>query len=58
MANEIQELNPDQLDAVTGGMKWTRGTQNEHVIDARGGQVEGWWYTTTYDVHGKVSSVT
>jgi len=30
------ELNSVELDAVCGGMKWTRGTKNDDVIDARG----------------------
>ena len=37
MNTEICELNTTELDAVSGGMKWTP-VKNDDVIDARGGQ--------------------
>lgn len=51
-------LSDDQLDQASGGMKWTRGTTNPDVIDARGGQktVLGW--TFTFDIKGNISSAT
>ena len=36
MTNDNRELNAAELDAASGGMKWTRGTKNDDVIDARG----------------------
>lgn len=36
MTNAVHELSTTELDAVSGGMKWTRGTKNDDVIDARG----------------------
>lgn len=36
MTSTSHELNAAELDAVSGGMKWTRGTKNDDVIDARG----------------------
>ena len=36
MTSTSRELNAAELDAVSGGMKWTRGTKNDDVIDARG----------------------
>jgi hypothetical protein len=36
MTNTSRELNAAELDAVSGGMRWTRGTKNDDVIDARG----------------------
>ncbi|ACA15514.1 hypothetical protein M446_0971 [Methylobacterium sp. 4-46] len=41
-SNDDQEIMPQQLseqelDDVNGGMKWTRGTVNSDVVDARGG---------------------
>ena len=52
------ELNAADLEAVSGGMKWTPGTKNDDVIDARGGQVKIFGFEITFDVNGKVSSVT
>ena len=52
------ELNTADLEAVSGGMKWTPGTKNDDVIDARGGQVKIFGFEITFDVNGKVSSVT
>ena len=52
------ELNTTDLDAVSGGMKWNRNTENPDVIDARGGQISIFGYSVTFDYSGKVSSVT
>jgi len=35
MTSEIRELSATELDAVSGGLKWTRGTKNDDVIDRR-----------------------
>ena len=58
MHTEIRELDNTALDAVSGGMKWTPGTKNDDVIDARGGQIKIFGFEITLDVNGKVSSVT
>lgn len=51
-------LNTTDLDAVSGGMKWTPGTKNDDVIDARGGQFKIMGWTVTLDGDGHISSVT
>ncbi|MBR1269444.1 hypothetical protein JQ629_18180 [Bradyrhizobium sp. AUGA SZCCT0222] len=56
MQTEIRELNAIELDAVSGGMKWTPGTKNSDVIDARGGQLSFLGMTFTFDINGKLSS--
>ena len=50
------ELEPGELDAVSGGMKWTP-VKNDDVIDARGGQINILGFSITFDVGGKISSV-
>jgi hypothetical protein len=35
MSIKTSELNTTELDAVSGGLKWTRGTKNDDVIDRR-----------------------
>jgi hypothetical protein len=57
MTIENRELNAIELDAVNGGMKWTPGTKNPDVIDARGGQLSFLGITLTFDVNGKLSSI-
>jgi hypothetical protein len=57
MTIESRELNAIELDAVNGGMKWTPGTKNPDVIDARGGQLSFLGITLTFDVNGKLSSI-
>ena len=52
------ELNTADLEAVSGGMKWTPGTKNDDVIDARGGQISIFGFNITFDVKGNISSVT
>jgi len=56
MHTETRELDTTELDAVSGGMKWTP-VKNDDVIDARGGQVNIFGWTFTLDVKGHVSSV-
>jgi hypothetical protein len=36
MTDTKRELDTSELKAIPGGMKWTRGTKNDDVIDARG----------------------
>jgi hypothetical protein len=52
-----RELNAIELDVANGGMKWTPGTSNPDVIDARGGQLSFLGFTFTFDVKGKLSSI-
>jgi hypothetical protein len=40
MNPETRALELTDLDAVSGGMKWTPGTKNDDVIDARRGQIQ------------------
>jgi len=57
MQTETRELNINELDAVNGGMKWTPGTRNPDVIDARGGQFNFLGLSMTFDVKGNISSI-
>ena len=57
MSNENRELSLDQLQSISGGMKWTRGHISPNVIDARGGQFSFFGITITLDVKGKLSSI-
>ena len=57
MNTDNRELNASELDAVSGGMKWTPGTKNPDVIDARGGQFSFLGLTFTLDIKGNISSV-
>ncbi len=57
MDNEIRELNGDDLAAVSGGMKWDPNYESKNVIDARGGYFTILGETITYDLNGKVTSV-
>ncbi len=52
-----KELAPEQLDHVTGGMKTDPNFNNPEVIDARGGYFTILGETITYDLNGKVTSV-
>ena len=52
------ELTLDELDRVSAGMKYERGTRDPNVIDARGGVVKALGLTFTLDVNGKISSIT
>ena len=58
MQTDNRELKTADLDAVSGGFKWNRNTENPDVIDARGGQISLFGYSVTFDVNGHVSSVT
>jgi hypothetical protein len=53
-----ESLSDADLNGVAGGMKWTPGTKNNDVIDARGGQAQILFWNVTFDVNGKVSSIT
>jgi len=55
---DTRDLSDAELDIVSGGMKWQRGTVNPDVIDARGGQIETPIGTFTLDVRGVISSFT
>ena len=57
MLTKIRELATTELDAVSGGMKWTP-VKNDDVIDARGGQISIFGWTYTLDVKGNISSAT
>jgi hypothetical protein len=54
---EARELRKSEIDVVAGGMKWTRGTDNTDVIDARGGSIKVLGITITMDVNGNISSI-
>jgi hypothetical protein len=54
---DIRDLANDELEQVSGGMKWTRGTKNPDVIDARGGTIRMGAITFTLDINGDVSSI-
>ena len=56
-STEQCELTLDELDRVSGGMKWDRDHKSPNVIDARGGQLTFLGWQVTLDVNGKVSSV-
>ncbi|MBA2401785.1 MAG: hypothetical protein H0V72_24405 [Bradyrhizobium sp.] len=58
MANETRELGIDQLEAISGGMKWTPGHKSPYVVDARGGMVTVVGWTFTFDIKGNLSSIT
>ena len=49
-------LSEEELDAVSGAMKWDRNYVNKEVIDARGGQAEFMGWTFTFDINGNISS--
>jgi hypothetical protein len=57
MNSNSSELGISELDAASGGMKWTP-VKNDDVIDARGGQISLFGFSITFDVKGNVSSVT
>ena len=58
MTNDNRELSADQLESVSGGMKWTPGHKSPNVVDARGGMVTVMGWTFTFDIKGNMSSVT
>lgn len=57
-SQHAEMLSDGHLDNVAGGMKWTPGTKNDDVVDARGGQAQVLFWNITFDVNGKVSSIT
>ena len=57
MEQVFQELNADELDTACGGMKTDKNYVSNNVIDARGGSLTVWGVTFTYDVNGKMSSI-
>jgi hypothetical protein len=57
MNNDIRELNTDELDAASGGLKWDHSYVSKDVIDARGGSVTILGLTITLNANGKVSSI-
>jgi hypothetical protein len=56
-SSEANELGEEALAHATGGMKYTRGTTNSNVIDARGGQFEVVGVKFTLNVNGTISSI-
>ena len=57
MKTDNSELDAAELDAASGGMKWTPGHKSPNVIDARGGQFSFLGLTFTLDIKGHISSV-
>jgi hypothetical protein len=57
MNNDIHELNTDELDAASGGLKWDHNYVSKDVIDARGGSVTFMGLTFTLNANGKLSSI-
>ncbi|WP_375788678.1 hypothetical protein ACE10Z_15455 [Bradyrhizobium sp. Pha-3] len=57
MKDALQELNADELDTVCGGMKTDPNYVSKDVIDARGGNFTVLGITFTFDVNGKISSI-
>jgi hypothetical protein len=55
MNTNTSELDTTELEAVSGGMKWSP-VKNDDVIDARGGQITFWGFSVTFDVGGHISS--
>lgn len=57
MDNSIRKLDIEEINVVSGGMKWTR-VNNPDVIDARGGQFTALGLTFTVDLDGHITSIT
>ena len=57
MNDELRELSAQELDVSCGGMKTDPNYVSKNVIDARGGSLTVWGITFTYDVNGKISSI-
>ncbi len=55
--NNIRELSEEGLGRVSGGMTFDPNYVSKNIIDARGGYVTVWGVTFTFDVNGKLSSV-
>jgi len=58
IAHPAATLSAEELDFVSGGMKWDHNYVSKDVIDARGGQFQMLGWTFTLDVNGNVSSAT
>ncbi|MDQ0472885.1 hypothetical protein [Labrys wisconsinensis] len=56
-ATELRDLSEDELEQIGGGMRTDPDYTSSNVIDARGGSLTVWGVTLTYDVNGKVSSI-
>ena len=56
-STEQHELTMDELDQVSGGMKWDRGHVSPNVDDVRGGKLEFSGWVVTLDINGKVSGM-
>lgn len=57
IAHPAAMLSAEELDHVSGGFKTDPNHESKNVIDARGGQAQLLWFTLTFDVNGKVSSI-
>ena len=57
MTSNVRELKPGEIEAVSGGMKWSP-VDNPDVIDARGGQFKVFGFTVTRESHGDGISIT
>jgi bacteriocin-like protein len=53
----VSTLSEEELDTVSGGMKTDPNYVSKNVIDARGGSLTVWGVTFTYDINGKMSSI-
>jgi hypothetical protein len=53
----LRQLSGEELDRVSGGMKYDPNYVSPNVIDARGGQFDLLWWTFTLDVNGNISSI-
>ena len=51
------ELTDEDLAHASGGLKYTPGTKNDNVVDARGGQFEILGLTFTLNRAGTISSI-
>jgi hypothetical protein len=57
IAHPASMLSAEELDHVSGGFKTDPNYVSKDVIDARGGQAQLLCWTFTFDVNGKVSSI-
>ena len=57
VSDEAKSLNDEELQQITGGMKYDPNYVSANVIDARGGQLTIYGVTFTLDINGKISSV-
>jgi hypothetical protein len=54
----LRALSAPEIAQVAGGLKWTPGTSNADVVDARGGStVFLGFIVVTRDINGQASSV-